>query len=105
MNVKNALHRLREDTLFSAMPDAVANPIYEAASVRAITVGTRICQQGDPADRLLIPIGGQLRLSFQSPDGGITSIGTLRSHRSVNLNSVLLQKNWEYAVDADSNLD
>ena len=81
MRLDQALRILAEDSLLAAMPEALAAKLRSAASVRAIARGSAVTRQGQPADKLIIPVDGPLRLVTRSEDGSTTSQNTLRVSR------------------------
>jgi ATP-binding cassette, subfamily B, bacterial HlyB/CyaB len=100
MHLFQALHVLAEDTLLAAMPEAIAKKVKAAASVRAVRRGGAVSRQDQPADKLIIPVDGPLRLVTRTPGGSTTA--QLRARRSLNLGAVLAGGSWAYSAFADA---
>ncbi|HEY0195609.1 MAG TPA: ABC transporter transmembrane domain-containing protein, partial [Kofleriaceae bacterium] len=100
MQLNQALHRLAEDSLLAAMPKQVAEQVKAAASVRKIERGGVVVLQGQPADKLIIPIDGPLRLVTRTPTDSTTY--ELRARRALNLGEMLAGGLWSYSAFADA---
>jgi ABC-type bacteriocin/lantibiotic exporter with double-glycine peptidase domain/CRP-like cAMP-binding protein len=102
MNHIQALHLLSEDTLLAAMPEAIANKLKAGATMREIRRGAAVVRQGQPADKLIIPVDGSLRLVTRTR--GASTTAQLRARRALNLAEVIASRTWSYSAFADTDL-
>src|SRR5687768_2385343 len=102
MNQNQAFRALAEDSLFAAMPSPMAEKLKQAASVRVVRRGTTVTRQGQPADKLIIPVDGPLRLVTRAARGSTTT--QLGARRALNLGEVLAGGQWSYSAFADADV-
>ncbi|OGR10091.1 MAG: hypothetical protein A2341_21355 [Deltaproteobacteria bacterium RIFOXYB12_FULL_58_9] len=104
LDLESAIRSVSQDSLLSLMPQEALSKLRETFSVRAFVTGEKVCVQGCPADRLVIPVDGSFSLMLHTPVGRVENIGSLAPPRSLNLKSVLAQDNWEYTAEADADM-
>jgi ATP-binding cassette subfamily B protein len=104
MEVSDAFRLLTADTLISSMPESIRRELWGKATVRSVRAGARVCMQGQPANELLIPLDGHVRLSFRTPDGSTRILGSLAPRRALNLRRLLRGEGWDYMGTAEAKL-
>ena len=102
MNHIQALHILSEDSLLAAMPEAIAKKLKTGAAVRELRRGAAVVRQGQPANKLIIPVDGSLRLVTRA--AGASTNAQLRARRALNLGEVIAGGKWAYSAFADTDL-
>src|SRR4051812_33565861 len=82
------------------MPEEAARRVREGLVFRTVAASSVLARQGQPADKLIIPVSASLRLVTRTDQGTITT--HLRARRSLNLRQVLKGGPWEYSAFADA---
>ena len=95
-----ALAQLAQESILTGMPAEAARRVQEALVLRTVAPSTVLARQGQPADKLIIPVNAPLRLVTRTDEATITTY--LRARRSLNARQVLRGKPWEYSAFADT---
>lgn len=90
---------LRQVRMFEDLPDPLLLRLSAVSERTSVSAGTRLCREGEPAERLHFLLEGQVALFAQAPDGRDALIEVIRPIRHVVLGSVLAR--LPYAVNAD----
>lgn len=100
MQRDQAFRQLAQESLLTGMPEEAARRLREGLVFRTVAASSVLARQGQPADKLIIPVSGSLRLVTRTDEGTITT--HLRVRRSLNLRQVLKAASWEYSAFADT---
>lgn len=100
MRQDQAFRQLAQESILTGMPEEAARRVREGLVFRTVAPSSVLARQGQPADKLIIPVSGSLRLVTRTDEGTITTY--LRARRALNLRQVLKGGPWEYSAFADA---
>ena len=101
VNRNKGAAQLAQESLLTGMPPELARRVQEALVHRLAAASSVLARQGQPADKLIIPVNAPLRIVTRSEDGA-TVTSSLRARRALNLGQVLKGGCWDYSAFADA---
>jgi CRP/FNR family transcriptional activator FtrB len=83
------LEALRTTPLLRDLTDPVLDRLVAISAIVDVAEDTEICRQGDPADRLVIVLAGQLAGFSTAPNGTVAVVEVIRSGETLGLATLL----------------
>ena len=80
---------MRATPLLKDLDDKTLNRLAAISQVMRVNEGTLLCEEGDPADELLIVLDGQIAVLAQAANGTSAVVEVLDAGASIGLSSVL----------------